>query len=134
MPSRRLLSLGWRMGEPAKGTGSWEGSWGRTLGGIHRGEGAHTRLQAGWPWRQGPHVPCGSEGKQSRACKSSVRHRMAEPAKQGPQAEVDEGTSGAVATGQRAPAGLGDGLAGLLTPTGFLWCLEMFWVCICGYF
>ncbi|CAN0349006.1 unnamed protein product [Rangifer tarandus platyrhynchus] len=116
MPSRRLLGLGWRMWGTSKGHGELgRGSWARTLGGIHRGEGAHTRLQAGWTWRQGPYVPRGAEGKQSWTCKSSMRHRMAEPAKQGPQAEVDRGTSGAAATGQRVLAGLGDGLAGLFS-------------------
>lgn len=59
---------------------------------------------------------------------------MAEPAKQGPQAEVDGSTSRAAGTEQRVPAGLGKFGQTVLTPTGFLWRLEMFWVCICGYF
>lgn len=86
---------------------------GRGSPGTPRRQGTHTRLRAGWPWRQGPPASRGARGEaESGACQSSPRHGRQSPPRRGLVGGGGQGRERAVGTGQRAPAGLGDGLAG----------------------
>lgn len=89
-PGRRLLGLGWRMGEAAKGAGSWEGGPGAgplraSAGEEEPGyptEAGHPDTAAG----KGPVRPVEPEGKQSRGPTSPPRDTgTAEPTTQGPR-------------------------------------------------